>query len=227
MSRGVSVYIVAEGKTEQTFIRDVLAPELANKGIYVSPSVIGKPNHKGGCVTFERAKADLSRFLKQRQDTVISTMFDFFRIDPNWPGLAGLNQTAPSYVKAETLERAMLAEIKLEFPELRAEDRFIPYVSMYEFEALLFSSPQALAQKAGISEAKLVQVIDECGTPEEINSRPEHAPSKRIERMNPQYKKTVNGISAAKAMGLPVIREKCPHFNQWITRIEALVPIDG
>jgi len=31
----VQIYIVVEGQTEQTFVRDVLAPQLAHKGIYL------------------------------------------------------------------------------------------------------------------------------------------------------------------------------------------------
>ena len=82
----VDIYIVVEGPTEQTFVRDVLAPYMAQKRIYLYPVLIGKPGHRGGDVRFVRAKNDIGIFLKQRNDTYISTMFDFFRIDSNWPG---------------------------------------------------------------------------------------------------------------------------------------------
>ena len=62
MSR-VRVYIVVEGPTEQTFIRDVLAPELAIKNIFLHPVLIGKSGHKGGDIHFERAKNDIGNFL--------------------------------------------------------------------------------------------------------------------------------------------------------------------
>ncbi len=32
----IEVYIVVEGKTEQTFVRDVLTPYMAPQGIYLS-----------------------------------------------------------------------------------------------------------------------------------------------------------------------------------------------
>lgn len=63
----IHVYIIVEGQTEQTFIRDVLAPEMANKGIYLYPSLIGIPGRKGGGVNFERAKRDIRNFFKAKR----------------------------------------------------------------------------------------------------------------------------------------------------------------
>ena len=82
----VEVYIVAEGQTEQTFVRDVLAPVMSHQGIYLHSALIGKPGHKGGDIRFYRAIIYIGNFLKQRPDTYISTMFDYFRIDSAWPG---------------------------------------------------------------------------------------------------------------------------------------------
>ena len=45
-------------QTEQTFVRDVLAPHMAHKGIYLHPALIGKPGHKGGDIRFDRRKSD-------------------------------------------------------------------------------------------------------------------------------------------------------------------------
>ena len=77
----VTVYVIVEGQTERTFVRDVLAPEMALKKIYPLPVLTGKPGHKGGNVQFDRVKGEIGTFLKQRSDTYISTMFDYFRID--------------------------------------------------------------------------------------------------------------------------------------------------
>ncbi len=80
------VFIVVEDPMEYTFVRDVLAPEMAVKGVYLHAARIGKPGHKGGDIRFERAIGGIGNFLKQRNDTYIATMLDYFRIDPNWPG---------------------------------------------------------------------------------------------------------------------------------------------
>ena len=46
----VDVYIVVEGPTEQTFVRDVLAPQMGHGGIYLHPVLIGNQVIRG--VTF-------------------------------------------------------------------------------------------------------------------------------------------------------------------------------
>jgi hypothetical protein len=88
----IEIYMIVEGQTEQTFVRDVLAPQMANQGIYLYPALIGKSGHKGGNIRFDRAKQDIGHDLKQRHDTYISTMFDYFRIDSRWPGKKEVDQ---------------------------------------------------------------------------------------------------------------------------------------
>lgn len=118
----VDIFIVVEGTTEQTFVRDVLAPQMAHKGIFLHPALIGKPGHKGGDIRFDKARNDIGNFLKQRADTYISTMFDYFRIDSEWPGReevlrqlqSGTTLTASH--KAEILEAATRSEIVKAFP---------------------------------------------------------------------------------------------------------------
>jgi hypothetical protein len=60
--------------------------------------------------------------------------------------------------------------------------------------------------------------------PEEINEGATTAPSKRIIRHLPVYErsKVRVGAAAAAAIGLPALREKCPHFNDWLSRLESL-----
>jgi hypothetical protein len=88
----IEIFIIVEGQTEQTFVRDVLAPQIATKGIYLYSALIGKSGHKGGNIRFDRVKKDIGHFLRQRNDTYISTMFDYFRIDSKWPGRVEVDQ---------------------------------------------------------------------------------------------------------------------------------------
>ena len=44
----LNIFVIVEGQTEQTFVREVLAPELASKNIFLYSALIGKPGHKGG-----------------------------------------------------------------------------------------------------------------------------------------------------------------------------------
>lgn len=225
MSR-VEIYIVVEGQTERTFVRDVLAPQMAHKNIYLYPALIGKPAHKGGN-RFDKAKKDIGNFLKQRNDTYVSTMFDYFRIDSKWPGKAevshqiqnGVSLTASQ--KAEILESATADEIVNCFSEFNAGDRFLPYIEMHEFEALLFSDADILADKIKIEKSIILKILDSHqNKPEEINEDPDKAPSKRLKKLKNGYRKVAYGKSIAEAIGVPTIRKQCPHFDDWLKKIE-------
>jgi hypothetical protein len=215
----VEIYIVTEGRTEQTFVRDVLAPYMAYKNIYLHPVLIGKPGHKGGNIRFERAEKDIGSLLRQRQDTYISTMFDYFRIDAEWPGkekvqknvTSGINLSASD--KANILEKGTHAIIVNSFSDYCPENRFVPYISMHEFEALLFSDTDVLADKTGIDILQIKKIIEEYGNPEEINDDPKKAPSKRLENLKPGYRKVAMGKIISESIGIQTIREECPHFN--------------
>lgn len=93
---------------------------------------------------------------------------------------------------------------------------------MHEYEGLLFSDPPGFAQAVGRPDlADDFQAIrSEFSTPEEINDSPETAPSKRVERLIPGYQKPLAGVQAAIAIGLDAIRRECPHFNEWVRRLE-------
>jgi len=224
-----NVYLVVEGQTEQTFVRELLAPELAIKGVFLHPVLIGKPGHKGGDVRFERAMIDIAMLLQQRRDTYVSTMFDFFRIDSNWPGKALLTrrkdagERLSALQKAEIIESAMLEKVGNKFSAIQGNTRFIPYIEMHEFEALLFSDATLLAQRMGVKNADVNNIMSSFASPEEINEGSKTAPSKRLENMCfTGYRKIVMGISIAKEIGIPVMRQACPHFNGWINQLELL-----
>ena len=224
----VAINVVVEGQTEQTFVRDVLAPHIAHKGIYLYPALIGKPGHKGGNVRFDRAKIDIGNFLNQRNNTYISTMFDYFRIDSKWPGKIEVQQqiqngtTLTAIDKADILEGATRNEIVKIFSGCNAENRFIPYIGMHEFEALLFSDADILAEKTGIDVLYIREIINEHKTPEEINDDPVKAPSKRLEALNNGYRKVAMGKMVSDAIGIQAIRSQCLHFDNWLTRLEHL-----
>lgn len=218
----VEVYVVVEGQTEQIFVRDLLAPEMGHEGIFLFPVLIGKPGHKGGNIQFERAKGDIGKFLQQRPDTYISTMFDYFRLDPDWPGNTNMQSCPTAIEKAEKIEGATLAKITELFPDHNPEGRFIPYIEMHEFEALLFSNASILAREIGVDTGKIENILNEFGKPEEIDDGPDTAPSKRLMSLHKSYRKVAMGKTIAEAIGISTIREKCPHFDQWVTRLEQL-----
>jgi len=218
----ITVYIIVEGQTEQTFVRELLAPEMGYQGIFLHPVLIGKPGHKGGDIRFERAKEDIGRFLKQRSSTHISTMFDYFRLEPSWPGNVNMQGYPTAIEKAKKIEDATLARIRELFPDHNVEGRFIPYIEMHEFEALLFSEASILAKEIRVDPAEIEDILDEFGEPEEIDDGPDTAPSKRLISFHNSYRKVAMGKTISEAIGIPTIREKCPHFDKWLTRLEQL-----
>ena len=60
--------------------------------------------------------------------------------------------------------------------------------------------------------------------PEDINEGGATAPSKRLIHHIPRCEKLKVrvGAPAADAIGLTVLRERCPQFGRWLTRLECL-----
>jgi trehalose-6-phosphate synthase len=71
-----------------------------------------------------------------------------------------------------------------------------------------------------------LQICNSFQSPELINDGETTAPSKRILKLIPTYKKITDGIIIARKIGLEIMREKCPHFNQWLTQLENLAQLD-
>lgn len=226
----VQVMVVVEGQTEKTFLRDVLGPDMAKNGIYLKATLLGSTGKKGtgGDVRFERVVNDIKNHLKQRPDTYISTMLDFFRIDSNWPGKKELVQKQESGIaltaneKAKILEVRTLEEVQKRLHMYNLGNRFIPYIGMHEFEALLFSNAEVLAKVIEMKSSSVDSIMEKFDSPEDINDNPANAPSKQLERLVPGYRKVMMGKSIAEAIGIQRIREQCPHFNSWLVRLEAL-----
>ena len=149
-------------------------------------------------------------------------MFDYFRLEPSWPGNIKISGNPPATQKAQIIESTTLSKIKGLFPNHNVERRLIPYIEMHEFEALLFSDTSILAEKIGVSHAKIKDILEECGEPEEINDGPNTAPSKRLIGLKSGYRKVAMGETITKAISIQTIRKKCTHFNEWLISLEQL-----
>jgi hypothetical protein len=197
----VRVGISVEGTTEERFIKMLLVPYLSPKGIYVTPVSIN------GNVSVERVKHELESLAYSFD--YVSTFYDFY----------GFKCKADGETKA-TLESKIKAAIK---EGLRV--KLIPYIQMYEFEGLLFSSPEAIA---GVLQDNSLTVwanniLEEFhNNPEKVNDSTETAPSKRLEKFS-NYRKTTHGPNIAEQIGLAKIRDMCSGFDDWLTQLERLV----
>ncbi|HAS83065.1 MAG TPA: hypothetical protein DCS43_10440 [Verrucomicrobia bacterium] len=222
MSNPLAVTIIVEGLTELLFVKDVLAPHLAAKGVFITPIILSKPGQKGGDVRFVRVKNDIARHLKQRQDSYVSLLVDYYGIGHDWPGLDSVTPGSSPNDIASTICQATQAAIDADLTEYRSDKRFVPHISIHEFEALLFSEPAILAKSLGVDREKIDAIIEECGEPEAIDHSSQTSPSKRIEGLHSRFKKTSNGVAIARAIGIEKMRSKCPVFNGWLERLESL-----
>ena len=140
-------------------------------------------------------------------------MFDYYGLPNDFPVYN--NTSGTCYQKVEAAEKAFSADI--------GNQKFIPYIQLHEFEGLLFSSPKAIATTLGHGSASILAFIQQIRnafkTPEEINQGADTHPSRRILNLFPSYNKPVFGSLIAQRTGLQVIRDNCPHFNNWVTKL--------
>lgn len=102
--------------------------------------------------------------------------------------------------------------------------RFISYISLYEFEALIFSDLSILRRIYFDNDRQIDELValSQEVNPELINEDPETCPSKRIKKAIRSYNKRFAGSRVAKAIGLSKIRSRCKHFDEWIGKLERL-----
>jgi hypothetical protein len=223
MNDFAEVIVLVEGPTEQRFIKDVLAPYFSFKRIFLKAIILKKSGVAGGDIKFIRAKNDIGIHLKQRRDTWLTLLIDYYGLRSDWPGYAESKKQASHDLKAKVLCQATAKVVEELFADHEPARRFIPYVSMYEFEALLFSSPQHLAKGLGVAESEVEKILHACGEPEKINDHSSTAPSKRLENLSGHFQKTSTGIAIASKIGIPKMRSACPLFNRWLAKLESLV----
>ncbi|PQV45771.1 DUF4276 family protein [Paraburkholderia sp. BL21I4N1] len=219
----VELIIVGEGQTEETFVRDVLAPALAASDVYVSPRLINSSKTQaGGALNLARVKRFVGNTLRERADTYVTTLIDLYGLDTTFRGVAETQGREPA-ARATRIE-TLLHEDIVGFAQCRPE-RFIPHVQPHEFESLLFSDVARLCEVEPLwqrQSASLIAARNAVDNPEWINDSPQTAPSKRLEQLDPRYRKVGHGPRAAARIGLDRIREQCPHFRQWYDRLVTL-----
>ena len=220
--------IHVEGQTEEAFVNEILQEHFIASGYEsVAARIMGNARlrrRRGGIRPWPSAKKDIVNHLKEDSGCIATTMVDYYGLPASghgaWPGRARAS-TLAFEKKAHCVESAILKEIT---KEVDSENRFIPFVVMHEFEALLFADCVSLSQAIGRPElhSQFESVRKEFATPEEINDSPETATSKRMESIVIGYEKPLFGILAALEIGLVGMRASCPHFDSWLSRLESL-----
>ncbi len=178
----VRLNFIVEGQTEEAFVKQTLSPHLAHRSIFanvrcVMTSLKRGVKYRGGLSGYTQAKKDVMAWIKKDQgsDARFTTMFDLYGLPRDFPGYGDAEKVRDPYSRVRTLEKAMGEDI--------SDRRFIPYIQLHEFEALLLSDPQKLGLQfsdcdAGIQ--RLIAMACAFGSPERVDGGPNTAPSKRI-----------------------------------------------
>jgi hypothetical protein len=223
----VEVIVIAEGVTEEQFVKRIIAPALHPSGIFLKPEMLQtSKDARGGGINLDRIKLHARNTLRRNNQLIVSTFIDLYALDTSFPGYSEAKQKLDLYERLACLETA-LHETIINHVDCPPE-RFIPYIQPHEFEGLLFSDVKALASvepKWATKTGALDKARADFETPEHINDSFETTPSKRLEKtLSPRYRKTRHGPLAAEKITLSVMERECLHFHSWMDRLRGLSP---
>lgn len=218
----IRLNITAEGFTEERFVTDILRNHLLSYNVYVEVRKVltnRKLKKRGGIVSYDKFKNDVTQWFKECPDVYHTTLIDLYGLKNDFPGHKTTVHLQP-YNRIAEMEKLMQEDL--------AFHKFIPYIQLHEFEALLFSNPIVMEEWLSLysrfrpdSFANIRNSAPE-RNPELINESPETAPSKRILSICNDYDKVNDGILLLQRIGLITIRQECKHFNEWLTKLESL-----
>jgi hypothetical protein len=225
------LFILVEGETEETFVNEVLAPQLFAKGFKaVSAKLMGNARvrrQRGGVRGWPEVRIEILKHLRSDAQVFVSLMVDYYGM----PGDAtkarvwlGRHEAAalPLGKRGGHVESALAVDIRRESRDAR---RFIPFVVMHEYEALLFSDCAKFAGGIGRSDlaGEFQKIRDQFDSPEEINDSPVTHPSQRVINLVPEYQKPLFGNLAVLEIGFEPICRECSQFRAWLERLERLI----
>ena len=218
-----------EGQTEETFVNEALAPYLYGFGMTrVSARLIGNArqrSRRGGIKPWTATRKDIVAHLREDQECIATIMVDYYGMPKEgsgaWPGRS--QAAAMAFPQnAQAIENRLLKDIQQAMGAGFDDRRFIPYVMMHEFEAMLFSDCERFGEAIGRPQLapRFQKIREQFATPEEIDDSPVTAPSRRILELVPDYQKPSMGNVAALEIGFDRIRSECPNFRGWLKRLE-------
>jgi len=222
--------LIVEGSSEEVFVNDVLAKHFAALNIFVSARKIttgwdrinNKPA-KGGLLKYAKFRNEVLRWIESDRNQPqfwYTSMIDLYafpkdELSPYHPTIQSISDP---YKKIIALETEIAKDIN--------HQRFIPYVQLHEFEAFILVQPDRLITMYPQEQTAINRLKKDIGNkkPEEINESQQTAPSKRIIKYLPDYEKQKAQVGplVAEDIGLTALRNSCPHFNDWITKLESI-----
>ncbi len=211
--------IFVEGQTEETFVRSVLAPYWLEKKIYPNAILVRTSSQsKGGLVSYPKIKRQIDIKCKEDRKAYVTTLFDLFRLPSSFPGFENALNLSDPFKKAHYIQQQMDRDIE--------QQNFFANLMVHEFEAILYSGPTKFSNYFAESIVNALQSERKSfETPEHVNGGENTAPSKRIIKLCPHYKKPVDGPLIAQDIGIDIIRKECRYFHMWLERVENLTSV--
>jgi Domain of unknown function (DUF4276) len=208
----IRLYVMAEGLTEANFVSQLLKPHLE---LRMPGGVAVRAPRLDGHYTYAGLKKDARRLLGAAgSGVVVTTMIDLFKIARDFPGISDPANAAPPQERVRHLEERCRADF--------GDERFVPYIQLHEFEALVLSDLPVLAEqhpnrRRAIRElaARLDRKFE---SPEHVDRL--EPPSYRIRAVVPEYQKAVDGVITTTKIGLSKLRQRCQHFGGWLDALE-------
>lgn len=226
----IRLNVVVEGQTEEAFGNRVLTPHLSAHSVFPSFQLTTgaktsvSRTRKGGWNSYAAVKSHLRRWMKNdhSEEVWFTTMLDLYALPTDFPGWDEAKAIVDPFVKVDFLENIFKEDLESE-----GFSRFIPYLQLHEFEALLFTSPQHLDWEFLEHEKaieNLLKIASSFESPEHINCGADTAPSKRIIKEIPEYeyRKVSAGPLIANKIGMHNLKDGCKHFGDWINKLENL-----
>lgn len=226
--KAIILHILCEGQTEELFVKNVLKDYLSAYSIICKPQLLltsKQKNCRGGILSYYQVSKDLQLMFKQftEKETEthwFTTMFDLYKLPDDFPGYG--DQYGNVYDKIEHIEQVFAHNI--------SHARFIPYIQLHEYEAIVFAGLDYLENEYPAN-SKLHKKIDELrsillkknNNPELVNTQ--NAPSKYIITALDgihNYNKPKIGASIAQKLNINTIKAKCQHFASWINKLEQI-----
>src|SRR5437870_1001687 len=130
------LHVLAEGQTEEITVRRFLALYLGSHSVYADARSVETSRsrmhiYRGGLINYQKARGDLQRWMKEdsASDCYFTTMFDYYALPLDFPGREDAQMLSDPYDRVQRIESAFANDVN--------DPRFIPYIQLHEFEALI------------------------------------------------------------------------------------------
>ena len=201
------IYILCEGETEEKFVKELLQPRFWAQNKHLQPVILHTKRDRsgvkftGGVSSYEKIRRDLQNLPRDSRAKCVTTFLDYYGLPEDFPDKAEM-----AHRKFQTpYQRVTYLEEK--FAEDIDDRRFLPYIMLHEFEAVLFTDLAEPEEVVGVSpDLQALGDLQPFSSPEKINGGKDTHPSARLEKAYRGYRKVLHGSQAVMRIGLERIR---------------------